>query len=211
MRISPLAAAALALVACAHAPAPASPAPPAADAAQPQAQTPAHPPAHTPDVPFVPTPPAVVDEMLRRAEAKPGDVVYDLGCGDGRIAIRAVQKFGVRRAVCVDIDPDRVAEARRNAEGAGVADRVEVREQDLFDTDLGEATVVTLYLLPALNLKLRPTLQRLRPGTRIVSHAFDMGDWAPEQEVQVEGRTVYRWTVGGKGAQPPQARTPTSN
>ncbi|MCU0566578.1 MAG: class I SAM-dependent methyltransferase [Oculatellaceae cyanobacterium Prado106] len=148
------------------------------------------------DVPYVPTPQAVVDRMLQLANVTANDVVYDLGSGDGRIPITAVQKYGVQEAVGVDIDPERVREANQNAQEAGVSDRVEFRQQDLFQTDLQNASVVTLYLLPDVNLKLRPKLlSELRPGTRIVSHSFDMGDWQPEQTVEVEGRTLYLWTV----------------
>lgn len=146
------------------------------------------------DVPYVPTPPEVVDEMLKVANVGANDVIYDLGSGDGRIVITAAQRFGTR-GVGVDIDPERVAEAKANAQKAGVSDRVEFRQQDLFQTDLKEASVVTLYLLPEVNLRLRPKLLQLKPGTRIVSHAFDMGDWKPEQVRQVNGRTVYYWTV----------------
>ncbi|NDJ15778.1 SAM-dependent methyltransferase [Myxacorys almedinensis] len=147
------------------------------------------------DVPYVPTPQEVVNEMLQLANVGPNDVLYDLGSGDGRIVITAAQKFGTR-GVGVDIDPERVAEANANAQTAGVTDRVEFRQQDLFQTDLREATVVTLYLLPEVNQRLRPKLfSELKPGTRIVSHAFDMGNWKPEQVRQVNGRTVYYWTV----------------
>ncbi|MBW4539984.1 MAG: class I SAM-dependent methyltransferase [Myxacorys chilensis ATA2-1-KO14] len=146
------------------------------------------------DVPYVPTPQEVVDEMLQVANVGPNDVIYDLGSGDGRIVITAAQRFGTR-GVGVDIDPERVAEAKANAQKAGVSDRVEFRQQDLFQTNLQEASVVTLYLLPEVNLRLRPKLLQLKPGTRIVSHAFDMGDWKPEQVRQVNGRTVYYWTV----------------
>lgn len=149
-----------------------------------------------PEVPYVPTPTAVVDRMLQLAQVTPNDVVYDLGSGDGRIPIAAVQQYNVQRAVGVDIAPERVSEANQNAQQAGVSDRVEFRQQDLFQTDLRDASVVTLYLLPDVNLRLRPKLlSQLKPGTRIVSHAFDMGDWKPDQVVNVEGRTVYLWTV----------------
>jgi SAM-dependent methyltransferase len=147
------------------------------------------------DVPYVPTPPEVVDEMLRLAEVGPDDLLYDLGSGDGRIVIAAAERFGTR-GIGIDIDPERVEEANANAETANVTDLVEFREQDLFETDFSDATVVTLYLLSEVNLRLRPRLlQDLDPGTRIVSHAFDMGDWEPEAVVDVEGRTVYVWTV----------------
>ena len=147
------------------------------------------------DVPYVPTPQPVVDKMLELAAVTKEDVVYDLGSGDGRIVITAAKKYGVR-GVGVDIDPERIKEANANAVLAGVSDRVKFLEQDLFKTDLKEATVVTLYLLPDVNLKLRPKLwQELKPGTRVVSHAFDMGDWAPQQRVEVEGKTIYYWVV----------------
>jgi len=152
-------------------------------------------PARTPDVIFVPTPDTVVQAMLDVANVTSSDVVYDLGCGDGRIVITAAKEYGAR-GIGIDIDPQRISEARANAEKAGVTDRVKFLEQDLFETDFHEATVVTLYLLPSLNVKLRPKLwKELKPGTRIVSHAFDMGDWKPEQEIDVDGRTVYLWTV----------------
>lgn len=148
----------------------------------------------TPDVVYVPTPPKVVNAMLKAANVGPDDVLYDLGSGDGRIPIAAAQRWGTR-GVGVDIDPRRISEARRNAERARVADKVEFIEGDLFATDLSDATVVTLYLLPSLNMRLRPTLLQLEPGTRIVSHAFDMGDWEPERTFQVDGATVRLWTV----------------
>jgi tRNA G37 N-methylase Trm5 len=152
-----------------------------------------------PDVHYVPTPEEVVEEMLRVANVGKDDVVYDLGCGDGRIVITAAKKYGAR-GVGIDIDPERIKESNENARKAGVADHVKFLQQDLFTTDFSEATVVTLYLLPALNLKLRPKLlSELKPGTRIVSHAFDMGDWKPEKVVNVPGdehdRTLYFWVV----------------
>ncbi|MCG6134566.1 MAG: class I SAM-dependent methyltransferase [Nostoc sp. LLA-1] len=147
------------------------------------------------DVPYVPTPQSVVDAMLEVAQVNENDVLYDLGSGDGRIVITAAQKFGTR-GVGVDIDPERIAEANQNAEQAGVTDRVQFVQQDLFKSDFSEATVVTLYLLPDINVRLRPQLlQQLKPGTRIVSHAFDMGEWQPEQTLNVDGRTVYYWVV----------------
>ncbi|MEB3338832.1 MAG: methyltransferase domain-containing protein [Leptolyngbyaceae bacterium] len=155
-------------------------------------------PERTPDVVYVPTPQQVVDQMLKVANVKKDDVLYDLGSGDGRIVITAAQRFGTR-GVGIDIDPQRIQEARQNAQKAGVSDLVEFRQQDLFKTDLREATVVTLYLLPELNLKLRPKLfQELKPGTRVVSHAFDMGDWKPDQTLKVDGRTVYYWVIPEK-------------
>ncbi|MBW4528913.1 MAG: class I SAM-dependent methyltransferase [Phormidium tanganyikae FI6-MK23] len=159
---------------------------------QPQTQAPER----APDVPYVPTPEAVVDRMLQIANVNSNDVVYDLGSGDGRIPIVAVQRYKAQRAVGVDINPERVREANQNAQQANVTDRVEFRQQDLFETDLRNASVVTLYLLPEVNLRLRPKLlSELRPGTRIVSHAFDMGDWKPERVENVDGRTIYYWTV----------------
>jgi tRNA G37 N-methylase Trm5 len=162
-----------------------------------------------PDVIFVPTPEPVVEEMMELADVKPGDTVYDLGCGDGRIAIAAAKR-GAKKSVCVDIDPQRIAEARENVKEQGVQDRVTLLQADLFQVDFSDADVVTLYLLPDLNLKLRPKLLALRPGTRIVSHAFDMGDWKPEVERVVDGKTVYAWTVPEHGRRV-QARTPTSS
>jgi SAM-dependent methyltransferase len=147
-----------------------------------------------PDVIYVPTRQSVVDAMLKVANVKAGDVLYDLGCGDGRIPVTAA-KLGAR-AVCIDIDPRRIAEANENVKKNNVGDRVRVLNQDLFTTDISEASVVSLYLLPSLNLKLRPTLWKtLKPGTRIVSHDFDMGDWKPEQTLNVDGATVYYWTI----------------
>jgi ribosomal protein L11 methylase PrmA len=148
-----------------------------------------------PDVIFVPTPQEVVDEMLRIAAVHQGDVLYDLGSGDGRIAVTAAKKYGVR-AVGIDIDPERIREANENAKKAGVANLVQFRQEDLFKANFREATVVTLYLLPDLNVKLRPRLwNELKPGTRIVSHQFDMGEWKPEKQVELEGRTVFFWTI----------------
>ncbi|TVP62012.1 MAG: class I SAM-dependent methyltransferase [Nodularia sp. (in: Bacteria)] len=147
------------------------------------------------DVPYVPTPQAVVDAMLEVAKVGENDVLYDLGSGDGRIVTTAAQKYGTR-GVGVEINPELVQEATVNAQEAGVSDRVQFVQQDLFKSDFSEATVVTLYLLPDINLKLRPQLlQQLKPGTRIVSHAFDMGEWEPEQTLKVDGRTIYYWVV----------------
>jgi ribosomal protein L11 methylase PrmA len=153
-------------------------------------------PLRTPDVIYVPTPPEVVAAMLKVAKVGPGDVVYDLGSGDGRIAIAAVKDFGAARSVGIDIDPQRIKEAMVNHAAAGVGDRVRFLNQDLFETNISEATVVTLYLLPSLNLKLIPKLNKeLKAGTRIVSHAFDMGDAKPLQTVEVDGRRVFFWTI----------------
>lgn len=148
------------------------------------------------DVPYVPTPPAVVNGMLTLGKVRRQDVLYDLGCGDGRIVITAAKERGAR-GVGIDIDPERIAEARHNAQLAGVADRVEFRQGDLFEADFAPATVVTLYLLPEINRRLRPQLWRqLRVGTRVVSHAFDMGDeWPPERMERAGGSTLYAWTI----------------
>jgi tRNA G37 N-methylase Trm5 len=132
--------------------------------------------------------------MLRLANVKRGDVVYDLGSGDGRIVIAAAKRGA--RGVGIDINPERVEEGTRNARAAKVADRVRFLNQDLFESDLGEATVVTLYLLPRLNLKLRPKLlAELKPGTRVVSHGFDMGDWKPDRTVMVGDTAIHLWTI----------------
>jgi len=147
-----------------------------------------------PDVIFVPTPEEVVEEMLKVANVTGKDVLYDLGSGDGRIPITAAKKFGTR-GVGVDIDPQRIKEANENLKNSGVGDKVRFIQGDLFEMDLTPATVITLYLLPALNLKLRPKLLKLKPGTRIVSHDFDMGDWKPEKTVKVGTRNVYFWTI----------------
>lgn len=152
-------------------------------------------PSREPDVIYVPTPQEVVDAMLKLAKVTKDDVVYDLGSGDGRIPITAAKTYGAR-AVGFDINPVRIAEANANLKSAGVGDKVRFVEGDLFQQDLSEATVITLYLLPSLNLKLRPTLWKLKPGTRIVSHSFDMGDWKPEATETIDGRTIYLWTVG---------------
>jgi len=153
-------------------------------------------PLRTPDVVFVPTPPEVVAAMLKVAKVGKNDVVYDLGSGDGRIPIAAVKDFGAARAIGIDIDPQRIKEAAANLASSGITgDRVRFLNQDLFTTDISEATVVTLYLLPSLNLKLIPKFEKeLKPGTRIVSHSFDMGDWAPQETLDVGGRKVYFWT-----------------
>lgn len=163
---------------------------------QPSPETQVQPPQREPDVIYVPTPQAVVDEMLALAKVSKDDVLYDLGSGDGRIPITAAKKFGTR-GVGIDINPTRIRQANENACAAGVTDRVKFRQQDLFQADFREATVVTLYLLPELNVKLRPELFRqLKPGTRIVSHEFDMGNWKPERVVQTpKGSMIYYWVV----------------
>ena len=147
-----------------------------------------------PDVHFVPTPDDIVDAMLEVANVSANDVLYDLGSGDGRIPIAAAKKFGTR-GIGIDIDPERIKEANANLKSAGVGDKVKFIQGDLFLQDLSQATVITLYLLPELNLRLRPTLLKLKPGTRIVSHDFDMGDWKPEKSLKVGKGTVFFWTV----------------
>jgi SAM-dependent methyltransferase len=152
-------------------------------------------PKHPPDVPYVPTSNTVVDAMLKLAGIKSADVVYDLGCGDGRIVVAAAKTYGAH-AVGVDINPLRIEEANANAKAAGVQSLVKFEENDLFDADIHTATVVALYLLPDINIKLRPKLlKELKPGTRIVSHTFDMGEWQPEKEERVDGAMIYLWTV----------------
>lgn len=148
------------------------------------------------DVPYVPTPQPVVDRMLELAKVGKNDMLYDLGSGDGRIVITAAKEHGAR-GIGIDLNPQRVAEAKANAKQAGVEDRVEFRVGDLFKTDLSQASVVTLYLLTSVNYQLRPQLWRqLKVGTRVVSHAFDMGDeWPPEQVERVGGSTIYYWTI----------------
>ena len=152
------------------------------------------------DVIYVPTAQAVVDAMLKIAKVTSGDVVYDLGSGDGRIPVTAAREYGAR-AVGIDIDPQRIRESNANAASAGVTDKVKFLNQDLFTTDIKEATVVTLYLLPSLNTKLLPKLNReLKPGTRVVSHSFEMRDfdgyeYKPEQTITERGATIYLWTI----------------
>ena len=156
-----------------------------------------------PEVPYVPTTVEAVNAMLKLADVKSTDVVYDLGCGDGRIVIAAAKTYGAH-GVGIDIDPVRIAEARENARKAGVENLVRFEENDLFKADIRPATVVTLFLLSSVNLRLRPKLmQDLKPGTRVVSNTFDMGDWKPEKEIDVENaadsdyfsRKLYLWIV----------------
>lgn len=148
------------------------------------------------DVIWVPTPQAVVDRMLKMADVKPGDYVMDLGAGDGITVITAA-KLGIR-ATGIEYNPEMVEHAKRNAQRAGVAGKAEFIRGDIFATDFSKATVITMYLLPYLNLKLRPTLLNMKPGTRIVSHAFTMDDWVADRTETVENRTAYLWIVPAK-------------
>ena len=150
----------------------------------------------SPDVIFVPTPQEVVDAMLKLAKVGPNDVVYDLGSGDGRIPITAAKTYGAR-GVGIDIDPQRIREATENLKTAGVGDKVRFLNQDLFTTNISDATVVTLYLLQSMNERLRPKLVReLKPGSRVVSHVFNMGpEWPPEKTVTIDRNRVFLWTL----------------
>jgi len=152
------------------------------------------------DVPYVPTPEEIVDIMLKLAKVNAGDTVYDLGCGDGRIVIAAAKTYGAR-GVGIDIDPERIKEANENARAAGVSERVQFREGDLFQVDLRPASVVTMYLLTAVNEKLKPKLlAELKPGARVVSHQFNgMGDWKPNKRVKRGYRQVFFWVVPPRG------------
>ena len=145
-------------------------------------------------VPYVPTPQEVVERMLETARVGPNDYLIDLGSGDGRIVITAARKYGTR-GFGVDLNPERIRESNDNARAAGVTDKVAFHQRNLFETDLSQATVITMYLLPRVNVELRPKLLELAPGTRLVSHDFDMGDWKPEQTLNVDGATVYYWTI----------------
>lgn len=155
-------------------------------------------PAKEPDVPYVPTPEKVVAEMLKVGKVKKEDVLYDLGSGDGRIVITAAKKFGTR-GTGIELLPSLVREARENAQKAGVSQLAKFVEGDIFEANISDATVVTLYLLPAVNMKLRPKLLELRPGTRIVSHNYDMEDWKPEKTIKLNlsdgEHTVFYWVV----------------
>jgi SAM-dependent methyltransferase len=164
-------------------------------AMRPQAQ---QKPLREPDVPFDPSPYPVVDQMLKLAAVRKTDVVYDLGCGDGRIVIAAAKQYGAR-AVGIDIDPQRIKESQENAQAAGVTDRVTFRNEDLFEANIAEATVVTLFLWPEVNLKLRDKLLRdLKPGTRVVSYYWDMGEWAPDKQEEAGRRSIYLWIIPAK-------------
>lgn len=155
-------------------------------------------PARPLDVPYVPTPMPVVDAMLALASVKKSDTLIDLGCGDGRIVIRAAERYGCR-GIGVDLDPLRISEAQQNAREKNVQRLTQFVVGDVFEFDFSKATVVTMYLLPSVNLKLRPRLlAELAPGTRIVSHDFDMGDWKPERRREIENSVIYLWTVPPK-------------
>jgi len=166
-------------------------------------------PSRTPDVPYVPTTEPAVEEMLKLAKVTKNDIVYDLGCGDGRIVIAAAKNYGAR-GVGIDINPERIAEANENAKKAGVTHLVKFIEQDLFEANFREATVVTLFLLTEVNLKLKPKLlAELKPGTRVVSNTFEMGDWKPEKEAKLNGEDseysylsskFFLWTIPAKAA-----------
>ena len=151
------------------------------------------------DVIWVPTPQSLVDRMLQMAGVKSTDYVVDLGSGDGRTVITAAKKFGAT-ALGIEYNPDMVELAKRNAEKEGVSGKAQFMKADIFQTDFSKANVLTLYLLPSLNVKLRPTILNLKPGTRVVSHAFTMDDWQPDQTDSSEGRTAYMWIVPAKVA-----------
>jgi len=151
------------------------------------------------DVPYVPTPEAVVDEMLKVANFRETNILYDLGSGDGRIVIAAAQRYGAH-GVGIEIDPARIRESTENARRAGVAHLVRFVQGDIFEANFREATVVTMYLQPDVNMRIRPRLLgELRPGTRIVSHNYDLGDWTPQKAISVGAHTVYFWVVPGVG------------
>ena len=154
---------------------------------------------HGKDVMWIPTPDAMVTKMLEAARVTRFDTVYDLGAGEGRIPIAAARQFGAR-AVGIEYDPKLAALARRNAERAGVADKVTIVEGDIFKEDWSKATVLTLYLLPDLNYQLRPQVLAMRPGTRVVSHAWDMGEWEPDEAFNVEGNEAFLWIVPARVA-----------
>jgi len=149
------------------------------------------------DVIWVPTPKSLVEKMLKMADVKPTDILFDLGSGDGITVITAAKQFGLR-ATGIEYNPDMVELSKRNAQKEGVAEKAQFIRGDIFATDFSKATVLTMYLLPYLNLKLRPTILDMKPGTRVVSHAFTMDDWAPDQTDSTEGRTAYLWIVPAK-------------
>jgi cyclopropane fatty-acyl-phospholipid synthase-like methyltransferase len=149
------------------------------------------------DVPYVPSSPGVTKAMVDLAEVKEGDLVYDLGSGDGRIVIEAAQRGA--RGIGIEIDPKLVRLAQENAARAGVGEHTEFRQQNLFEVNYRDASVITMYLFPKVNLALRPKLLReLKPGTRVVSHSFDMGDWEPDKRIEVEGKLIYLWVIKAK-------------
>ena len=149
------------------------------------------------DVIWVPTPEELVERMLRMAQTTPNDFVIDLGSGDGRIAIAAAKKFNAR-SMGIEYNPDMVELSTRNASKEGVAGKVRFAKADIFESDFSQATVITMYLLPGLNLKLRPKLLDMKPGTRIVSHQFNMDDWQPDETTNIDGRRAYFWLVPAK-------------
>jgi tRNA G37 N-methylase Trm5 len=155
-----------------------------------------------PDVVFVPTPQEAVEKMLEAAEIKKGDILYDLGCGDGRIVVTAAKKYGAK-AIGIDIDPERVKESRENVRTNGVSDLVTIKQADIFQEDISSANVVTLYLLPSLNVKLIPQLEKLKPGSRIVSYQFDMAGVKPKEVIK-NSYTIYKWVT------PLEREAPTS-
>jgi SAM-dependent methyltransferase len=147
------------------------------------------------DVPYAATPYEMADEMVRLADVRSNDMVYDLGCGDGRLVIAAVKKAGCR-GVGIDIDPDRIKESRANARIAGLEDRIRFVEQNFFESDVREATVMLIYLFPDVNIRLRAKfLSEMKPGSRLVSHAFDMGDWKPDNSASIRAQRVYYWVI----------------
>jgi SAM-dependent methyltransferase len=164
------------------------------------AQTKRNAPLRAPDIHWEPSTDEQTREMLKLAGVTKNDTVYDLGCGDGKVVIMAAKEFGAK-GVGIDIDPQRINESEANAKKAGVTNLVKFRLEDLFEADIKGATVVTLYLWPSVNLKLRPKLQaELKPGTRVVSNLHDMGDWAPDKTIKVDGHPLYLWTIPAKGS-----------
>ena len=161
-----------------------------------------------PDIHYEPSSSKATMAMLKLAGVGKRDVVYDLGCGDGRVVITAAKKFGAR-GVGIDIDPERIKESEANASKEGVSRRVRFRNEDLFEADIRKATVVTLFLWPSVNLKLRPKLlAELKPGTRVVSHYHDMGAWKPDKEIEVEGHKIYLWTIPAGAGEIGKAKAP---